>query len=813
MKYPHAMLSVALLISFVVLAACRTGDLPAEESETPATTEPAATETPAPTSTSAPTSTPAATPESATATAPVHFSSFDATKYENVWVQAIEEIEHDGRSLLRVSYPVTENDAINARMEAETQEFIDEWRSSATETEESYQKYREETGKEAATFVTHYRQHFDVSIANENVIFFDIVRSIHTGGTGISFVVGFIFDRRTGAELTIPDFFVDDSYLERLSSLSREALAERIGKEDLASDSEWVESGTVPIADNFDNILLLEDGTILVRFDKYQVAAGVEGVVEVVIPLASIADLLKPEIRELLGLQDETGVPGKSIVGVAESEVAENDDRSTLYISFPLTDQESVNERIEEITQQFIDEFHEMAAETEKAYQDYKKETGQEAASFVTHFRQDHEVTIANEQVLFFVVIRSIHTGGTGNTLVSSYVFDLRQGTELTIPNLFVDDSYLQRLSDLTREALAERLRNQIAAREPNADDDRKEALFESESWLIEGGTEPTADNFDFIVFRDDGSVLVRFDKYQVASGAEGPIEVEIEAAAISDLLRPEIRRLLGIELNETTRKNGFGQALERAWAQASTQALALAFSPKRFVPHPQTVMLSSPLAFAQAEPAAESEINCYEVACVALTFDDGPSYHTEGLLDTLKEHNVKATFFVLGTQVRIQSETVQRMFREGHQIGNHTWDHPNLTHMSEGQIREQLQLTDNLITQVIGESTPFLRPPYGAYNDKVLAASGLPIIFWSVDPLDWKDRDAATVAARIVDAPAGAIILAHDIHKSTVEAVPAIIAALKSRGIHMVTITKLFDPQTLHAQNVYIRQPDSPSQ
>ena len=113
--------------------------------------------------------------------------------------------------------------------------------------------------------------------------------------------------------------------------------------------------------------------------------------------------------------------------------------------------------------------------------------------------------------------------------------------------------------------------------------------------------------------------------------------------------------------------------------------------------------MLSSPLAFAQAEPAAESEINCYEVACVALTFDDGPSYHTEGLLDTLKEHNVKATFFVLGTQVRIQSETVLRMFREGHQIGNHTWDHPNLTHMSEGQIREQLQLTDNLITQVIG--------------------------------------------------------------------------------------------------------------
>ena len=210
-----------------------------------------------------------------------------------------------------------------------------------------------------------------------------------------------------------------------------------------------------------------------------------------------------------------------------------------------------------------------------------------------------------------------------------------------------------------------------------------------------------------------------------------------------------------------------------------------------------------------QPKATAQDDINCNEVACVALTFDDGPSFYTEGLLDTLKEHNVKATFFVLGTQVRIQSETVQRMFREGHQIGNHTWDHPNLTKIPDDQIREQLQQTDNLIAQIIGESTPFMRPPYGAYNDSVLAASGLPIIFWSVDPLDWKDRDAATVAARIVDAPAGAIILAHDIHKSTVDAVPAIIAALKNRGIHMVTVTKLFEPQTLHAQNVYIRQHD----
>ena len=86
------------------------------------------------------------------------------------------------------------------------------------------------------------------------------------------------------------------------------------------------------------------------------------------------------------------------------------------------------------------------------------------------------------------------------------------------------------RLSELSREALAQRLRSQIAEREPDADADRKESLFKSEYGLIETGTEPTVENFDFIVFRDDGTVLLRFDKYQVAPGVEGTVEVELAA-------------------------------------------------------------------------------------------------------------------------------------------------------------------------------------------------------------------------------------------------------------------------------------------
>ena len=747
------------------------------------------------------------------AATPVHTETFDASKYENVWVLAIEEIDNDGRSLLRVSYPVTEQEAINARMEAVTQEFIDEYRTISADNEAGYQEYKKETGREAATFSTHYRQHFDVSVANENVIFFDIVRSIHTGGTGNAYVVGYIFDRRSGAELSIPDLFVDDSYLERLSTLTREVLAERVRKEELASGLEWVEDGTSPIAENFDNILFRGDGTVVVMFDKYQVAAGVEGVVEVVFPLASLADMLEPEIGQLLGIDTDSTTQGAAIAQVVEIEEFENDDRSQLYVSYPVTDQEAINARIEEISQQFIDEFRMTAAEIEEAYQEYKKETGKEAASFVTHFRQDHELSVANERVMFFAVTRSRYTGGTGNTSVSSYSFDLGSGTEITFADLFVDDSYLQRLSELAKEALAERLRKQIAEREPDSDDDRREALLESDSWLIEAGTEPKPENFDYIVFRDDGTFLVRFDKYQVAPGVDGPVEIELAVAAIADLLKPEVRDLLGIGEGNTSLGSRIATAAGPATAMAFPQAVTSTYSKLPVLRNFPELSLLKLGASELPKSSTQNEINCLEVACVALTFDDGPSFYTEGLLDTLKEHNVKATFFVLGTQVRIQSETIQRMFQEGHQIGNHTWDHPNLTNLPDERVREQLQLTDNLVIQIVGEPTPFMRPPYGAYNDRVLAAASLPIIFWSVDPLDWKDRNAEIVAARISQAPVGAIILAHDIHKSTVQAVPAIIAALKGRGINFVTVSDLYAPRTLLPENVYKNQSDAPSQ
>ena len=490
-------------------------------------------------------------------------------------------------------------------------------------------------------------------------------------------------------------------------------------------------------------------------------------------------------------------------------EEIENDGRSLLHISYPVTEQDAINTRMEEVSQQFIDEYRATAAEIEAAYLEYKKDTGREAATFITHYRQSFDVSIANENVIFFDLERSIHTGGTGNSYVIGYIFDRRSGAELAIADLFVDASYLERLSDLSREALAERI--------------GKEDLASDLDW-VEDGTEPTAENFDNILFKEDGTVLVRFDKYQVAAGLEGVVEIVLPVDAIADLLTPEFRELLGVEADEETQTGEFDTLVGQASAENGTfaaaipsQANGMARARLGSAPGMQVtylgVMEVDWASLFQAMAAEEDEINCYEVACVALTFDDGPSVYTEGLLDILQEHKVQVTFFILGQSARIQSETVSRMFAEGHQIGNHTWNHPNLTQLSDELIQQQIQQTDDIVIQIIGQPTQHLRPPYGAYNDRVMAVSGLPIIFWSVDPLDWKDRDAEIVAARIIESPAGAIILAHDIHKTTVAAVPAIIEALHKRGIHFVTVTKLFEPQALVSGSVYSSQPDSPSE
>ena len=179
----------------------------------------------------------------------------------------------------------------------------------------------------------------------------------------------------------------------------------------------------------------------------------------------------------------------------------------------------------------------------------------------------------------------------------------------------------------------------------------------------------------------------------------------------------------------------------------------------------------------------------------IALTFDDGPSYYTSRLLDGLKERGAKATFFILGQMAESNPDLVRREYREGHQVAQHTYSHVQLSAKTDEQIKWQLEKTDAILNDILGKDFKFvLRPPYGDNNARVLAAIGRPAFNWSIDPVDWRDRNADTVCNRIVNAAFdGAIILVHDIHSTTIPGALRAIDRLQAQGYEFVTISELF--------------------
>ncbi|MEM9855661.1 MAG: polysaccharide deacetylase family protein [Pseudomonadota bacterium] len=182
----------------------------------------------------------------------------------------------------------------------------------------------------------------------------------------------------------------------------------------------------------------------------------------------------------------------------------------------------------------------------------------------------------------------------------------------------------------------------------------------------------------------------------------------------------------------------------------------------------------------------------------VALTFDDGPHPTlTPILLDLLAARGMFATFYVVGDWVRRHPGLVARMLHEGHEIGNHSWSHPVLARLSDGGLLRELDDTTRAVYEVTGKVPVTMRPPYGAMTSRqralVHGSRKLPTILWSVDPQDWRRPGPQIVTRRILGAARpGAIILAHDIHSSTIRAMPATLDGLSARGLRTVTISQL---------------------
>ncbi len=220
-------------------------------------------------------------------------------------------------------------------------------------------------------------------------------------------------------------------------------------------------------------------------------------------------------------------------------------------------------------------------------------------------------------------------------------------------------------------------------------------------------------------------------------------------------------------------------------------------------------------IALARPEPAvpvdgvlaegAEETARPAQGGLLALTFDDGPRRSTTtALLDGLAERGVHATFFLVGGRVENgMGDLVERMDREGHQIGIHTYDHVALTGLNRADFDAQVGRTRRLLTGLLGHDSFALRPPYGAIDAGVRANAGSPLILWSVDPEDWDTDDPQKVAEHIVShAQDGDIILLHDIFPSSVEAALLAVDRLHQRGFYFVTVDELLSARHIQQEN-----------
>lgn len=190
----------------------------------------------------------------------------------------------------------------------------------------------------------------------------------------------------------------------------------------------------------------------------------------------------------------------------------------------------------------------------------------------------------------------------------------------------------------------------------------------------------------------------------------------------------------------------------------------------------------------------------------IAMTFDDGPHpKNTPRLLDMLRERNIKATFYVIGSNVDLYPNVLRRTVSEGHEIGNHSYKHPVLSKMSDSAVREELSKTRDAVARAAGVQPRTMRPPYGALLQRqrewIHEEFGYPTILWSVDPLDWKRPGPAAVTSRILTGTTpGAIILSHDLHAGTVDAMPATLDGLLRKGFKFVTVSQLLAMATTPA-------------
>lgn len=190
----------------------------------------------------------------------------------------------------------------------------------------------------------------------------------------------------------------------------------------------------------------------------------------------------------------------------------------------------------------------------------------------------------------------------------------------------------------------------------------------------------------------------------------------------------------------------------------------------------------------------------------VALTFDAAwGNEDTRRLMDILGAHNIKVTFFMTGGWVEKYPEDVRYIAQQGHELGNHSENHKNMSQLDKAKIKSELQTVHDKVKKLTGKDMTLFRPPYGDYNNDVIEVAdsmGYYPIQWDVDSLDWKDYGTDSIVNKILDDPHlgnGSIILMHNGAKYTPDALEAVITGLQQKGFEIVPVSSLIWKENFH--------------
>ncbi|MBD3109346.1 polysaccharide deacetylase family protein [Bacillus sp. AGMB 02131] len=365
----------------------------------------------------------------------------------------------------------------------------------------------------------------------------------------------------------------------------------------------------------------------------------------------------------------------------------------------------------------------------------------------------DFEITHISEPFLSIVFTSNMNIPGTEQTsIIHTLNFNRKTNSVLNIEDLLSNDDSLEYLQKLSEKQLLQ--------------DEQMSELVRSNQ-LTDGISSVKPENYETFSLLDQ-SLNFYFNSEQFKNINVKTFNVALSYNSLSGIINSSF--------------------LQSIYQVASTE----------------TALLSETLSAENTLATLDSNLKY-----VALTFDDGPHKdYTPQILDTLKKYNAKATFYILGNRASYYPDIVKRTYNEGHEIGNHTWSHSNLKSLSQETMMQEINSTSNEIAKITGKMPTTIRPPYGAYNAAVQEYVSMPIILWSVDTLDWKHRNSTQIKQEVqANVTNGSIVLMHDIHQATAEALEDVLISLTKQGYRFVTVSELLqltDPAVAYASNVY---------